>query len=40
MKKGSAIGGRGLIGGSLAAALRGFEDYGVVGVARRQETLD
>ena len=32
--------GLGLIGGSLAAALRGFEDYAVVGVARRQETLD
>lgn len=40
MKKVIAIVGLGLIGGSLAAALRGFEDYEVVGVARRQETLD
>ena len=40
MKKAIAIVGLGLIGGSLAAALRGFEDYEVVGVARRQETLD
>ena len=40
MKKVIAIVGLGLIGGSLAAALRGFEDYEVVGVVRRQETLD
>lgn len=30
--------GLGLIGGSLAAALRGFEDYEVVGVVRREAT--
>ena len=35
-----AVVGLGLIGGSMAAALRGFEDYKVVGVARRQETVD
>lgn len=35
-----AIVGLGLIGGSLAMALRGFEDYRVVGVARRQATVD
>ncbi|MCC8181690.1 MAG: prephenate dehydrogenase/arogenate dehydrogenase family protein [Clostridiales bacterium] len=35
-----AVVGLGLIGGSLAAALRGFEDYTVVGVVRRQETAD
>lgn len=40
MKKVVAVVGLGLIGGSLAAALRGFEDYEVVGVARRQETVD
>lgn len=40
MKKVIAVVGLGLIGGSLAAALRGFEDYEVVGVARRQETVD
>lgn len=33
-----AIVGLGLIGGSLAAALRGFEDYEVVGVVRRDAT--
>lgn len=32
--------GLGLIGGSLAMALKGFEDYEVVGVARRQATVD
>lgn len=32
--------GLGLIGGSLAGALKGFEDYEIVGVARRQATLD
>lgn len=32
--------GLGLIGGSMAWALRGFEDYEIVGVARRQETAD
>ena len=32
--------GLGLIGGSMAMALRGFEDYHVVGVARRQEAAD
>ena len=35
-----AVVGLGLIGGSMAAALRGFEDYEVVGVVRRQETVD
>ena len=35
-----AVVGLGLIGGSMAAALRGFEDYTVVGVVRRQETAD
>ena len=40
MKKSIAVVGLGLIGGSLAAALRGFEDYEIVGVVRRQETLD
>lgn len=35
-----AVVGLGLIGGSMAAALRGFEDYEVVGVVRRQETAD
>ncbi len=39
MKK-VAIVGLGLIGGSLALALKGFEDYEVVGVARRQATVD
>ena len=39
MKK-IAIVGLGLIGGSLALALKGFEDYTVVGVARRQATVD
>ena len=35
-----AVVGLGLIGGSLAAALRGFEDFRVVGVVRRQATAD
>ena len=35
-----AVVGLGLIGGSVAAALRGFEDYEVVGVVRRQEAAD
>jgi prephenate dehydrogenase len=39
-KKIIAVVGLGLIGGSMAAALRGFEDYQVVGVVRRQETAD
>ena len=39
-KKLIAVVGLGLIGGSMAAALRGFEDYTVVGVVRRQETAD
>ncbi|MCD8144535.1 MAG: prephenate dehydrogenase/arogenate dehydrogenase family protein [Oscillospiraceae bacterium] len=33
-----AVVGLGLIGGSMAWALRGFEDYEVVGVVRREET--
>ena len=32
--------GLGLIGGSLAMALRGFEDYEVVGAVRSQSTHD
>ena len=40
MKKNIVIVGLGLIGGSLALALKGFEDYKVVGVARRQATVD
>ncbi|MDD6160513.1 MAG: prephenate dehydrogenase/arogenate dehydrogenase family protein [Oscillospiraceae bacterium] len=40
MKKKIAIVGLGLIGGSLALALRGFEDYEIVGVVRRQATAD
>lgn len=40
MKKVIAVVGLGLIGGSLAAALKGFEDYEVVGVVRRRETAD
>lgn len=32
--------GLGLIGGSMAAALRGFEDFEVVGLVRRQATAD
>lgn len=38
--KNITIVGLGLIGGSLAAALRGFEDYEIVGVVRRQATAD
>lgn len=37
MKK-IAVVGLGLIGGSMAAALRGFEDYEIVGVVRREAT--
>ena len=40
MKQVIAVVGLGLLGGSLSAALRGFEDFEVVGVARRQETVD
>ena len=39
MKKQIAIVGLGLIGGSLAMALRGFEDYEIVGVDRDGATL-
>ena len=39
MKKTLAIIGLGLIGGSLAIALKGFEDYEVVGVDVSQPTL-
>lgn len=39
MKK-IVIVGLGLIGGSLALALKGFEEYKVIGVARRQATVD
>lgn len=40
MEKNIVIVGLGLIGGSLAMALKGFEDYKVVGVVRRQATAD
>lgn len=40
MGKKIAIVGLGLIGGSMALALKGFEDYTVVGVVRRQATAD
>ena len=40
MKKQIAIVGLGLIGGSLSMALRGFEDYEIVGVDRNEATLD
>ena len=39
MKKQIVIIGMGLIGGSLSMALRGFEDYEVVGVDRDAATL-
>lgn len=39
MKK-FVIVGLGLIGGSMALALKGFEDYEIIGVARRQATVD
>ena len=39
MKKTLAIIGLGLIGGSLAIALKGFEDYEIVGVDVSQPTL-
>lgn len=35
-----AVVGLGLIGGSIAMSLRGFEDYEVVGVVRSQRTYD
>ena len=40
MKRNIVIVGLGLIGGSLAMALKGFEDFNVVGVVRRQATAD
>lgn len=40
MKKKMAIVGLGLIGGSLAAALKGFEDFHILGIARQQKTAD
>ncbi|MCD8143025.1 MAG: prephenate dehydrogenase [Clostridiales bacterium] len=40
MGKKIVIVGLGLIGGSLASALKGFEGYEIIGVARRQATLD
>ena len=40
MKKQIAIVGLGLIGGSLAMALEGFEDYELVGVDRSDAVLD
>ena len=40
MDKKIAIVGLGLIGGSMALALKGFEDYKVLGVVRRQATAD
>lgn len=40
MEKRIAVIGLGLIGGSLAAALRGFEDYRVIGVDVDEATLE
>lgn len=40
MKKRILVVGLGLIGGSLAMALQGFEDYEVVGAVRSQSTYD
>ncbi len=40
MKKTIAIVGLGLIGGSLAGALKGFEDFRILGIVRRQETAE
>lgn len=40
MKKKILIAGLGLIGGSLAMALQGFEDYEVVGAVRSQRTYE
>ena len=39
-KKMILVVGLGLIGGSMAMALRGFEDYEVVGAVRSQTTLE
>ena len=39
MKKTLVIVGLGLIGGSMALALKGFEDYEIVGVDGSQPTL-
>lgn len=39
MKKSAVIVGLGLIGGSMALALRGFEDYEIIGVDVSQPTL-
>ena len=39
MKKSMVIIGLGLIGGSLALALKGFEDYEIIGVDVSQPTL-
>lgn len=39
MRKTIAVVGLGLIGGSLSMALRGFEDYALVGVDRDPDTL-
>lgn len=39
MKK-FVIVGLGLIGGSMALALKGFQDFEIIGVARRQATVD
>ena len=40
MEKTIVIVGLGLMGGSLAMALKGFEEHRVIGVARRQATVD
>ena len=40
MKQNIVIVGLGLIGGSLAMALKGFEEYKIIGVVRRQATAD
>ena len=40
MSKKFVIVGLGLIGGSMAMALKGFQDFEIIGVARRQATVD
>ena len=40
MSKKFVIVGLGLIGGSMAMALKGFQDHEIIGVARRQATVD
>lgn len=40
MSRKFVIVGLGLIGGSMAMALKGFQDFEIIGVARRQATVD